>query len=1287
MNYITLAAGAALAIACACSSWAAITPSGTVFSAGGDPADDGPVSPTPGNLILPASDTVFIQDLSSLIVDGGSLLQAGGLSSLNTGNATLTVSGAGTQITLLGTDNRLSLSGTSTATVLNGAVIDADDPVGCGFGTCEVMIGAFSGSDASLTVSGAGSVFNATSAITVGIASVAGTPLADASGRLIIENGGVVNGDRSAFAQGTFGDPSGTLISRGFLEVRGPGSQFNVSEIIFGNNLSGVDGGISQAIIDNQGAVTASGAIVASLGINTDTTLDVTSGGSLSALALYSSRGAGSTSSLTFDGPTTTGTFGDELIIGQGGAGSLDILNGATVTIGGGTETGFTGSSLTLGVQGGNATGLIDASTLIIRPNVDVPEVRLHVGRQGTGDLTIQNGAQVRVEDLTGGLGLLGDSIEVGVSNPGAPADGQLTITGVGTVVSVESIDLAGLIIGVAQGASPSSAVGVVDILDGATVSILGTGFNSGINIGRGANSDGTLNVSGAGTQLDVQGPQGIIAVASNFGGEVGDGDALMTVTDDAVVNLSGLSPGQGFFSVGNGSGNGVLEVNSGGTINIDGRLRISVANAGGNSQTGTVDIGSNGTINVQFVEVGSGGLLTGDGDLFADQLFIDAGGSVDLTRIDSIAEIYVTGGDYSASDDPFAIGSGGDQLIEIIAGGLVSAPGEVNIGGFGTAVSVLIEDPGSLFDAGDDVLLNDSLILQNGGALSTPGNILINNGGILSGDGGSLTGLLTTVGNGGTVAPGNTPGTLNITGDFLLAGGTLEFEIAGANSGEFDRINVDGNVDLQSGTVSVALLNGYDPGGRSFDIISSTGSIDIGGGVSFLNAGPGPNFTVDVNSSGGFEFATLTFTARDIASAAGLSTKQQRLALYLDDLCPRIESLVAPDTAQLDLDTQCGSLRSGSTTDAQVATAMDQLTPDEVVASFNALLRFAPLQHGNLSRRLNGLRSGASRIDLSNLQIETDNAAVSGVDLQRVLNDLNTNNFGRWGAFAEGRVNFGDRDLTRAAPGFDFETIALTAGTDYRLRDNLYLGAALGYNEVNADFDVGGGLLMKSYSLSLLGTWFQGDAFYVDALLTYAWNDIETDRRIAYTDAGGVINRKASGDTDGDTLSAGLGTGLDFTHGRWVWGPHAGVNFSDTTVDAFNERGALGLNLAMPETSTESFTLNAGLHASYTLTPSWGVMVPYAQVDYVREFENTSGNARVRFVEDTFGRDPTAPTDPVRVRDGGIDPNYVSWAVGVHVQFVRGISAFFDYRGTLGLNDLDMNEIAAGVRFERRLP
>ena len=75
--------------------------------------------------------------------------------------------------------------------------------------------------------------------------------------------------------------------------------------------------------------------------------------------------------------------------------------------------------------------------------------------------------------------------------------------------------------------------------------------------------------------------------------------------------------------------------------------------------------------------------------------------------------------------------------------------------------------------------------------------------------------------------------------------------------------------------------------------------------------------------------------------------------------------------------------------------------------------------------------------------------------DLQIVPAQFEEDGFlSRLGIFATGNVTFGDKNSTGEIGGFDFDTEGLTIGADYRLTDNLVLGAAAGYSHFNADFD-----------------------------------------------------------------------------------------------------------------------------------------------------------------------------------------------------------------------------------------
>ena len=92
---------------------------------------------------------------------------------------------------------------------------------------------------------------------------------------------------------------------------------------------------------------------------------------------------------------------------------------------------------------------------------------------------------------------------------------------------------------------------------------------------------------------------------------------------------------------------------------------------------------------------------------------------------------------------------------------------------------------------------------------------------GLLSGIG-TLTG---NVINSGTVGPGNSPGTINITGNYTQSPtGTLNIEVGGGTPGTgFDSINVTG-ASLLSGQLNVVQFAGFTPPASAvYTIINST--------------------------------------------------------------------------------------------------------------------------------------------------------------------------------------------------------------------------------------------------------------------------------------------------------------------------------------------------------------------------------------------------------------------------------------------------------------------------------
>ena len=107
----------------------------------------------------------------------------------------------------------------------------------------------------------------------------------------------------------------------------------------------------------------------------------------------------------------------------------------------------------------------------------------------------------------------------------------------------------------------------------------------------------------------------------------------------------------------------------------------------------------------------------------------------------------------------------------------------------------------------------------------SIAGDALINVDNIIRGTG---TILFVDVTNAATVAPGNSPGTLNVQANYTQStSGLLDIELAGRNPGEFDVLNVTGIAKLD-GTLQVRLLPGFMANaGDAFDILQAGSVVD----------------------------------------------------------------------------------------------------------------------------------------------------------------------------------------------------------------------------------------------------------------------------------------------------------------------------------------------------------------------------------------------------------------------------------------------------------------------------
>jgi outer membrane lipase/esterase len=253
-------------------------------------------------------------------------------------------------------------------------------------------------------------------------------------------------------------------------------------------------------------------------------------------------------------------------------------------------------------------------------------------------------------------------------------------------------------------------------------------------------------------------------------------------------------------------------------------------------------------------------------------------------------------------------------------------------------------------------------------------------------------------------------------------------------------------------------------------------------------------------------------------------------------------------------------------------------------------------------------------------------------------------------------------------------------------------LGAAFGYGNTEVEINAQGGTLdTDAYSVSVYGSYYPTQAFYIDAIVSGGLNDHDQARSIRYgvdslnpLDPGErtLVRQTATAEIDSDQISASLGSGYNFAQNGWTFGPYGRLEYVDVDVDGFRENisnptaAGSGLALEIDEQDFTSFTLAVGGQVTRAISMPWGVLLPQLNAEYVHEFENDNDAIAGRFLGDLSGTTFFLPTDDP-------DRNYVNLSVGASAVFAEGRSAFIQYQTLLGYEDLESHAIGVGLRIE----
>ena len=326
---------------------------------------------------------------------------------------------------------------------------------------------------------------------------------------------------------------------------------------------------------------------------------------------------------------------------------------------------------------------------------------------------------------------------------------------------------------------------------------------------------------------------------------------------------------------------------------------------------------------------------------------------------------------------------------------------------------------------------------------------------------------------------------------------------------------------------------------------------------------------------------------------------------------------------------------------------------------------------------------SGAAHATVANMVISTITAPVQvslggegAVEVARVhrdavfterMLDLGSNrSAGKWHSYARGHLGKYELESLSHLGETQAETRVLTLGTDYRIGDEFYLGAALSLG--NHDYDVSGaGINSIVVTGSLHGTLIY-DVFYLSGAFNAGGASIDIDRSIRLgsalrTEHGSTSSYQFGTDVEGGWI---LGASESYRHNLFL-----GLGWLNQKIDGYSENGSTSTSMNFSDFERNSLVARAG----YQFKGSLGLserLLPYVRFSYERELND----------------DPVSVTAGSNTMSGrftlsGFEPpsQWVNAGGGLTADIGSRTKIFVGYSGRFGNNPKLNHEFSFGAR------
>lgn len=328
--------------------------------------------------------------------------------------------------------------------------------------------------------------------------------------------------------------------------------------------------------------------------------------------------------------------------------------------------------------------------------------------------------------------------------------------------------------------------------------------YNGGIslNAGRGSGSEGEVVIRGDGTQYSAA-----LILPGDLKLGLSGGSGLLQVLNSGFLHADNVTAGWD----GDGSTGKIIVDGVGSEV-----LTTSIDVAFGDDSTGSIEVSNGGAIKIYNSNSPWSGDISGIGTLggsYQGSATVSGTGSrIEAKRLNVGGSLLIEDGGLVTAGSTHYTDENGD-VYDKFGGVYIASPagGDVTVTGVGSELLVNELSSDDYF-FGEELVVGDgtwtgALTVNDNGLVSSP-NVIIKEGGILKGDAGQISGDVKV--QGGTVAPGNSPGILSIDGNLIVDSGLLKIE-ADSSSGNFDTFNITDDIFLGQDAMIELVYGGFD--------------------------------------------------------------------------------------------------------------------------------------------------------------------------------------------------------------------------------------------------------------------------------------------------------------------------------------------------------------------------------------------------------------------------------------------------------------------------------------------